>query len=274
MSILKAVVIQFPGSNCEYETIRALKLVGFDADLVRWNDEGERILSADVVVLPGGFSFQDRVRAGAISAKLPVLDYVKEASQKGALVMGICNGCQILVEAGLVPQTSDQMVCAMRHNHFESAPVEYMCDWVYVKVLNPDKSPFTKGIDPHAVFPVQVAHGEGCFEFAKDTDLSFLEDITQFVYCTRDGEPIGSFPVNPNGSHANLAGITNVKGNVFAFMPHPERGVFLHQIPLSMRNTWSRLKSNGNDHISFGPWYPLFERMKRNLDAQRAGELV
>ncbi len=265
MSAPSAIVIQFPGSNCEYETQRALDFVGFDVDIVRWNDPLDVLMTADLIVLPGGFSFQDRVRAGAISAKLPILERVRQASEQGVFVMGICNGCQILVEAGLVPQLSDDVACAMQHNRSNDVGLDYLCEWVYVKVKHPQNSPFTNWMSPDDVFPVQMAHAEGCFEFSDRISESDIKALSHFVYCDSEGQELSHFPVNPNGSDYNIAGLLNPQGNVFAFMPHPERGVFLHQMPLSLRTSWSLNKYNSSQAVTEGPWLKMFESLKTHV---------
>ena len=260
-----AIVVQFPGSNCEYETQRTLQEVGFDAKILRWNEDPQPLDNAHVIMLPGGFSYQDRVRAGAIAAKLPILDRIKKANERGTLIMGICNGCQILVETGLVPRLESDIECSMTHNHILSTPINYMCKWVHVKIENASGSPFTNKFEEGAIIPIQIAHAEGCFEFKSSVNHSDIKPFTKLTYCTSNGEVATDFPDNPNGSQFDLAGITNKQGNVLAIMPHPERSVFIHQVPVSLKDHWALKKGSVDHSTEEGPWYPLFRGMREGV---------
>ncbi|NBV41490.1 phosphoribosylformylglycinamidine synthase I [bacterium] len=251
-------IIQFPGSNCEYETLRAANRYGFSGQIVRWN-EAEQVLNAfDAYILPGGFSYQDRVRAGAIAAKLGTLEVVARAAKEGRPVLGICNGCQIISEAGLVTGQAHIDV-ALAPNTRNGAPVGFICDWKYVRVVNPQKSPFTRYFDESDVLPIPINHGEGRFVIS-ETAKSDVDGLASFRYCDDQGRISDAFPVTPNGAYLGIAGLSSKEGNVFAIMPHPERAAELKQIPVSVKGPWGgkkrdvfRLGLEAN-----GPWEKLF----------------
>ena len=259
----KLAVIQFPGSNCEYETRRAAAQYGFDAEIVRWTVDRETFDRFDAYILPGGFSYQDRVRAGVIASKLPVLQFLAEAAEKGKLILGICNGCQILAEAGLVPGLGGKAAIsiALAHNARQNRPVGFICDWVNVKVQTPKASVFTRYFSENDIFPIPINHGEGRFVLSPEVE-AVLPTLSTFVYCSAEGQIETEFPINPNGSQHNLAGMGSQKGNVFAIMPHPERAAFLKQVPESA-GKWGLDKIEGlrTGSQKDGPWAPLFVSM-------------
>ena len=222
-------IIQFPGSNCEYETQRAFAAYGFKADIIRWNCDIKDFNQYSGYVLPGGFSYQDRIRAGVISAKLPIVHHLVQAAKTGKPLLGICNGCQILAETGLIPdlENNQTISVALAPNTKNNQPVGFICDWVYVKIKNPEKSIFTKHFTTEDILPIQINHAEGNFILDKNTKEK-LKNLTTFQYCDSNGE-LGNYPITPNGSTDGLAGICNKKGNVMAIMPHPERATFLKQ---------------------------------------------
>lgn len=264
----KLAIIQFPGSNCEYETKDAASYYGFDADIVSWNTDASTLLKYDVFVLPGGFSFQDRVRAGAVSAKLPVIQTLKQVSAEGRPILGICNGCQILSETGLVPdlEGKGKIEIALAPNTKNDEAFGFLCEWVFVKVKNPKQNVFTRYFEESDVLPIPVNHGEGRFIISDEIDI-FKEDIALIQYCNAAGELISTYPVNPNGTQHNIAAISNKKGNVLAIMPHPERASFLHQIPNTIDSDWCLKKqaafSQGYKETS-GPWEKLFISVKED----------
>ncbi len=227
----KVAVIWFPGTNCEDETVRVLRTVGIKADVVRWNCDTLKLRDYDGYVLAGGWSYEDRIRAGVIASRDPVMDVIKFESDKGKPVLGICNGAQILVEKGMVPSTKldIEMALAPNHNPFIGG---YYCTWTYVKVEN-TKGAFTQNFKANEIIALPVAHGEGRFT---TTDLEVKEKIRKegliaFKYCDSNGKIIEKFPTNPNGSFANIAALYNPRGNVLAIMPHPERASSLKYIP-------------------------------------------
>jgi phosphoribosylformylglycinamidine synthase subunit PurQ / glutaminase len=202
-------VIVFPGSNCERDTLHVLSSVlGYSAELV-WHQE-TNLSPYDCIVLPGGFAYGDYLRAGAIARFSPVMGAVTEFAAAGGLVWGICNGFQVLVEAGLLPG-------AMQQN----AGLRFVCQWVNLRVES-DRTPFLQGIAPGTVLRMPIAHHEGSY-YVDPSTLAQMEDGGQVIlrYCREDGTLDPS--ANPNGSVAHIAGVCNAQGNVFGLMPHPER---------------------------------------------------
>ena len=220
-----AAVLVFPGSNCDLETVQALERNGFAAEIVRWN-EPKKLQGKDALVIVGGFSYEDRGRSGLIASRDPIMQEIGKMAARGVLVLGICNGAQILVESGLVPQgkmgeSTVALARNVRAREGEVLGTGFYNAWVYMRSI----ADTAFGNREDAPMRVPVAHGEG--RFITDT-AKVLEDIvanTQnaYVYCTADGEILPSFPTNPNGSMLNLAGLTNPAGTVMALMPHPER---------------------------------------------------
>ena len=228
--MIKVAVIQLPGSNCELETLEAIRLSACQADLIRWN-QVEKLVAYDVIVIPGGFSYQDRIRAGAIASKLPIAESIFQAAMVGKAVLGICNGCQILAEMALIPDLAgkQEIEVALSNNSLDSQPSHFSCDWQHVKIINPDNCVFTRGIPENQSIAIPINHGEG--RFITTIPFEALSSCTQLLYCDEAGESRTDHPINPNGSFYNLAGLSNTKGNVLALMPHPERAIKATQIP-------------------------------------------
>ncbi|NBD33938.1 MAG: phosphoribosylformylglycinamidine synthase subunit PurQ [Cyanobacteria bacterium] len=206
---MKFGVVVFPGSNCDRDVAYVTQdLLGQPTRLV-WHQETE-ISDLDVLIIPGGFSYGDYLRCGAIAQFSPIMKAVQDHAAKGKLVLGICNGFQILTEVGLLPGA----LIRNRDLHF-------ICDRVPLKIEN-TQSIWTANYAEQAVITLPIAHGEGRY-FAEADTLESLEDHGQvlFRYCNLQGE--ANETSNPNGSLHNIAGITNQKGNVLGMMPHPER---------------------------------------------------
>ena len=239
----RAAVIQFPGVNCEFETARALREAGLDAEIAPWNKTDDLLDRYGGFVLPGGFSYQDRVRGGVIASREPVMDVMAEAASRGMPILGICNGAQILVESGLVPgMTPGAVETALAPNRMPHR-TGYHCAWVHV--VHGGRSSFlARTLGEGEAIPLPVAHGEGRF-VSRDPDLfpSLLE-AGQVVlrYATPDGEPEEEFPFCPNGSTLAAAAISNREGNVVAMMPHPERALHLHHVPDDLPGSWGEKK--------------------------------
>jgi phosphoribosylformylglycinamidine synthase len=211
MSISKPrfAVLVFPGSNCDHDAYTAVKHnLGADAYFV-WHKETD-LGNPDVVLVPGGFSYGDYLRSGAIARFSPIMKEVVAFANKGGLVMGICNGFQILLEAGLLPG-------AMLANE----QLKFRCKTVFLKTEHAE-SPFSSAITPGTLLRIPIAHGEGNYIAPEDT-LKEIEDNRQviFRYATPKGEVIPE--ANPNGSVNNIAGLCNKERNVLGMMPHPER---------------------------------------------------
>ena len=206
---MKFGVVVFPGSNCDHDAYHVIsKHVGQPVDFV-WHRETD-LRSYDAVIIPGGFSYGDYLRAGALARFSPVMNSVKEFAAKGNLVLGICNGFQILCEAGLLPGA----LIRNRGLHFVCAHVN-----VRVESVN---TPFTNELKAESVLSMPIAHADGNF-VCDDSTLDELrrEDRIVFRYCDRNGELTDA--ANPNGSRDNIAGICNRERNVMGLMPHPER---------------------------------------------------
>jgi len=256
-------VIQFPGVNCEYETVRAARFGGLDAKILRWNEPAEKFRSFEGFILPGGFSYQDRIRAGAVAAKDAVLDIVTDEASRGKVVLGICNGAQILVESGLVPGVEwERIEMALAPNAVEGRE-GYLCQWTYQRVNRRRECPFNAVFQEGEVLPVPIAHGEGRFSTENEELIDSVAQNGQIVYqyCRADGSEANGFPYNPNGSFLDVAGITSKGGNVMALMPHPERSSFLFQLAWNLEGRWGRLKQEKRNELSIalGPGIRIFE---------------
>lgn len=206
---MKFGVIVFPGSNCDRDVAMVPRdLIGQPTRMV-WHEETD-LRDLDVIVIPGGFSYGDYLRCGAIARFSPVIRATIDHAGQGKLVLGICNGFQVLTEAGLLPGA----LVRNRDLHF-------ICDRVPLRVERTNL-PWTQAYQPGQVITLPIAHGEGCYYADPDT-LKALEDNQQilFRYCRADGTVDGA--ANPNGSLHNIAGICNRRGNVLGMMPHPER---------------------------------------------------
>lgn len=206
---MKWGVVVFPGSNCDNDVLYAVtNVLGQDGEFI-WH-QTKHITGYDCIVLPGGFSYGDYLRTGAIARFSPVMESVEKFAQSGGLVLGICNGFQILLEAGLLPG-------AMLRNN----SLQFRCHYVHVRVDNAD-TPFTLACQNGEVLEIPIAHNEGNYYADKHT-IEQLERQKRIVfrYCDRDG--CVTARANPNGSIANIAGICNEDGNVLGMMPHPER---------------------------------------------------
>jgi phosphoribosylformylglycinamidine synthase I len=245
VSKAKVGVIQLPGVNCEYETMEALDRAGVQSVLVRWNAPRSSVSSLQGFVLPGGFSFQDRIRGGAVAAKEAIVELVAQEAAKGKPVLGICNGAQVLVEAGLVPGLEVGRVEMGLAPNKMGDRTGYFCHWVFVKVGDRlGESAFTGLLDPGEVFPIPIAHAEGRFVSSDPFVLQEVERNGQvlFKYCDESGNCGCTFPQNPNGSWLDAAGVCNPDGNVLALMPHPERASWMGQVAWAGAGGWSGSK--------------------------------
>jgi phosphoribosylformylglycinamidine synthase I len=204
---MKSSVITFPGSNCDRDIDVALKKFGFKNKMV-WHDDIE-LPKSDLIVLPGGFSYGDYLRCGSMASKSKIMKSVINFANSGGMIMGICNGFQILVETGLLPGV------LLRNKY-----LEFICKNVFVKINN-KKNTFFRNINSD-ILELHIAHNEGNY-FCTNDQLKQIQDNEQIAisYCSKDGQI--NDQSNPNGSIKNIAGIFSEKKNVLGMMPHPER---------------------------------------------------
>jgi len=209
---MKSAILVFPGINRERDMARALRLASGHEPAMVWHAETSLPKDTDLVVVPGGFSYGDYLRCGAIAARAPVMDAVRTFAARGGLVLGVCNGFQILCEAGLLPGV------LMRN-----ARLKFICRDVHLRVERSD-TPFTRGYNAGQIIRVPVAHGEGNYEADAET-LQRLEGEGRVLYryCSADG--VVDARSNINGAAQSIAGIVNESGNVLGMMPHPENHV-------------------------------------------------
>ncbi len=209
MNDIRVAVIRFPGSNCDLDTVYVLqRVLGVDARLVWHRDFKDD--AWDAVIIPGGFSYGDYLRAGAIAARSPAMKHVREMAKEGKPVLGICNGFQILVESELLPG-------ALLMN----STLKFICKWVTIRTET-NRTAFTRSIPRGKLLKIPIAHIQGRY-YIDEKSLRELEDNDQIVfrYVNDNGEVVEE--ANPNGSVSNIAGVCNLEGNVLGLMPHPER---------------------------------------------------
>ncbi|MDA8561754.1 phosphoribosylformylglycinamidine synthase I [Gammaproteobacteria bacterium] len=227
---MRIAIIQFPGSNCERETILAVKRSGMQPEEFLWNRPSVDLKEFDGFVIVGGFSYEDRGRSGVIAALDPIMLELKKQSKVGKPILGICNGAQILVESGLVPGLeNDKIGMALTDNKRikdnQVLATGYYNAWIKMRLANNYQlNAFTKNLSNKDILSVPIAHAEGRFVIPPAL-LKEMQNNGQcvFQYCDSSGEITDEFPVNPNGSVDNIAAVSNKSGNVLAMMPHPER---------------------------------------------------
>ena len=206
---MKFGVVTFPGSNGDHDALAAVEL-GLQEEVAPVWHKATSVEGFDALIVPGGFSYGDYLRGGAIARFSPIMGAVAEFAEAGKPVLGICNGFQILTEAGLLPGTL-----------LKNASLSFVCDWVNVRI-DTDRTAFTRGIDPGTVLRLPIAHGQGSY-FVDPSRLPELEARDQIVFKYTDRAGSETQAANPNGSVANIAGVCNAAGNVVGLMPHPER---------------------------------------------------
>ncbi len=262
----KIAVLTFPGNNCEVETLRAVKNAGLDAEIFLWNQDATQLETFDGVVIPGGFSFEDRGRSGIVSAQEPVIQAVKKMAQAGKPVIGICNGAQIVVESGLILESKEgiPMVSLSRNKRKNEAGevlgTGFYHSWRTLKNTN-DKTPFSRLCnDMH----IPLAHGEGRFVFPENLEKEVIEkNLVVYQYVDTEGEADEHYPTNPNGSFHNAAAVCNPAGNVMAIMPHPERtqegSIIFDSLKLFLENG-AELNAQDDVDFSFGERTEISEK--------------
>ncbi len=264
---IRACVVRIGGTNCDAETKRAFEGLGARAEVVHLNDLRRRgsLMDFQVLVFPGGFSYGDYVRAGAILARSVVTqlgDALKRFAKEERPILGICNGFQVLVEAGLLPSFDDRPGRLPEAALAPNVPIGYHCMWVNLKNDSKGNCVFTTKVKKNAVLRIPVAHGEGRFIFERDKQDQQLERLREndqlvFRYCGENGEAAqGEFPVNPNGSFHDIAGICDPSGTVFGLMPHPERAYYGWQ-----QSDWTRK----GELTKYGDGRLIFESVVEHL---------
>jgi len=244
---IKICVLRVGGTNCDAETKRSFEELGVQAQIAHVNEvvKCRNLIDYHALVFPGGFSYGDYVRAGAIWAKWILAklgDELKAFVDENRPILGICNGFQVFVEAGLLPGF-DGMSSFPEAALATNFPPGYNCRWIRVKHENKGKCIFTSKIPKGKILRIPVSHSEGRFIFAKEKEKQFLKRLYEndqlvFRYCGKDGEYAEEcFPTNPNGSFHDIAGICNPEGTIFGLMPHPERAFHWWQQP-----DWTRQK--------------------------------
>lgn len=209
---MKSAIILFPGTNREIDMARAIKMAsGISPDII-WHKDTHLDDNYDLIVLPGGFSFGDYLRTGAIAARSPIMNHVITAANRGVHILGVCNGFQILLEAGLLPGTL-----------LRNRGLNFVCRNVSLRVEN-NKTAFTNQFSDAEIFDVPVAHHDGNY-FAQDDQLKELEDENRIIFKYVSSNSSNDIPYNPNGSIRDIAGISNKTGNVVGLMPHPENAI-------------------------------------------------
>ncbi|ERG95423.1 phosphoribosylformylglycinamidine synthase I [Haloquadratum walsbyi] len=208
---MTVVVIQFGGSNCDRDAVRAVQHIGVDAKRV-WHENGleDSVDDLDGIILPGGFSYGDYLRAGAMAAQSPILGDIQRAADRGVPVLGVCNGAQVGCESGLTPG-------AFTTNH----RARFQCETVHLRIENAT-TPWTEAYKPGSVIEVPIAHGEGRFELTESEYQTLIDDDQiLFRYCDESGDVTDD--ANPNGSRGNVAGVIGERDTIAVLMPHPER---------------------------------------------------
>lgn len=259
---IRVCVMRVGGTNCDAETKLAFDELGAKVDVLHFNEaiKKRNLQDYNVLVFPGGFSYGDYVRAGAIWATGTMTKFRKDLKlfvEEERPILGICNGFQVLVEAGLLPAfkgISEYPEATLATN----IPIGYNCRWIHLKHENSGNCIFTKNISKNKVLQLPVAHGEGRFQFAKENENKYLQKLMDndqlvFRYCTKDGTPAnGEYPDNPNGAFYDIAGICNPAGTVFGLMPHPERAFYGWQLP-----DWTKTETTP----AYGDGKQIFESM-------------
>ncbi|MBN1191341.1 MAG: phosphoribosylformylglycinamidine synthase I [Dehalococcoidales bacterium] len=247
MSEVKILILRGPGTNCDGETAYAFQMAGAAASLCHINQlirRERRLEDYQIMAIPGGFSYGDDIAGGKVLAnelKLKLGDDIRQFVEKGGLILGICNGFQIMARAGLLPDINNPDAPPLTLAANDSARFE--CRWVHMLVEKKSPCVFTRGM--HNIY-LPVAHGEG----KVITDMRGLREINAVLYYTdENGSTQAGYPYNPNGSMNNIAGICDPTGRIFALMPHPERHVRFSQHP-----QWTRKKS-----CDFGDGLAIFQ---------------
>jgi len=208
---MRVGIVVFPGSNCDKDCKKASNLMGWSSEFL-WHTQRKKLSGFDLIILPGGFSYGDYLRPGAISALSPVMEDVREYAENGGKVLGICNGFQVLLECGLLPGVL-----------LPNPSLRFICKTIHLRVENARNS-FTSEYKEGQILKMPVAHGDGRY-FCSEEQLKDLEAKNQIVFRYCNSQGIVGDEFNPNGSKGEIAGIINERGNILGMMPHPERAM-------------------------------------------------
>lgn len=240
---MQIAIVQFPGSECERETMLAVKRAGMEPVEFLWNDSKEKLATFDGYIIVGGFSHEDRSRVSVVAAYDPIIDVIKQQGELGKPILGISNGAQILVEAGLVPGVENNVLTLAltdnkRIQQDQTLETGYYNALVCMRLSDKYQyNAFTRCLTTSNILRVPVAHAEGRFVIPPALLAEMQENgLNVFQYCDERGKVVDEFPVNPNGSVNNIAAISNKAGNIMAMMPHPERTMQGDAIFQSMRD--------------------------------------
>jgi phosphoribosylformylglycinamidine synthase len=272
-------LLAFPGVNCEFETARALHCVGVEATPVDWGGPLDDA-AFHGFVLPGGFSYEDRVRAGAVASRSEWMDALARADEAGKPILGICNGAQVLVEAGLVPGGAGHPVSLALARNQGGGAGGYLCRWCFVEVAA--GAPGWLADVAGSRWPVPVAHGEGRFTSLDSQVRAAIEagPLGAVRYVRPAGQPAAGTAWDPNGSLGAAAGVCNARGNVLALMPHPERAAWLRQVPEGLPGPWGELRRMARTAVELGSPGPgqallrAFARAAAGAPARRAAGIT
>jgi phosphoribosylformylglycinamidine synthase len=259
----RVAVLVFPGTNSEEETVRACRAAGVHAETVHWNASLGEARRYDAYVLPGGFAYEDRVRAGAIAAHDRLMAVVSEGASEGKPVLGICNGAQILLESGLVPAIGGEV--RAQAGFAKNAPLgKFRSTHVHVKLaIEPARCALTAHLPAGAVIPAWASHGEGRLAAHDDVIAAIVDGgHLAFTYCEENGN--ATTDSNPNGSALDAAALVNGEGNVLAIMPHAERDAWTF-----MHHDASRARARGDRAAMLAPsgGIALFEGLAAAIGA-------
>lgn len=279
---MRIAIIQFPGSNCESESIYAVNQAGMEPIEFLWNEDYSKLSEFDGYFIVGGFSYEDRSRSGVIACLDPLMGRLKTENEKGKPILGVCNGAQILVESGIVPGLKDYrngMALAVNKRIKDNKVLGtgFYNAWSNVQLAVPQSSnAFSKHLKEDEFMNIPLAHGEGRFVIPEELlEEMIANNLTAFRYCDDQGRIIDEFPTNPNGAIHNLAGVCNAEGNALALMPHPERTQNGQPIFTSMRDYIREEKQIDLTPLAYQPRRqdPLEYRPKEN-SRQLAVELI
>lgn len=253
MTVPRIAIVSFPGNNGEVESMRVIRRVGMEPVYFRWNDDRSKLKDVDGYFIPGGFAYEDRGRSGMVAARDPLMEFIGSEADSGKVVIGICNGAQVLVESGLIPNGNGLQMSLARNaiqtsNGMQGLPL--LSEWIWITRSCQKDRCATANWD--GVLQIPIAHGEGRYT-TQDKDLLRelkKNDQIAFSYCDAEGNVSEDPLITPNGSALAIAGICNPAGNVVALMPHPERAPGSADVYFASMKTWIEKKIPKNPRIS------------------------